>query len=152
MAHTLEKPKMSDLSLDGVLDIEDEFYASGYKDGQEQSAKEQFLEGKVFGLQTGFQRFLVVGYIQGLIQQWKQLDKPEISQHLEQLQQLVASIPTTNGDKEVEIYEKAVLKARNKVRVVATITKMSDKVLNLDNLIKEVGGTLQVSENLDDMW
>lgn len=143
---------MSDLNLDDVLDIEDEFYAKGYKDGQDQSAREQFLEGKIYGLQTGFQRFLVIGYIQGLLEEWRQLEKPEISAHLNQLAELIRSIPTSNGDKEVELYEKSVLKARNKVRVVAAITKTSEKVLILDNLIKEVGGSLQVSENLDDMW
>lgn len=143
---------MTDLTLDGVLDIEENFYAEGYKDGQEQSAKEQFLEGKVFGLQTGFQRFLVIGYIQGLIEDWKKLEDPSIASHLRQLEKFVDEIPVTNGDKEVEIYEKAVLKARNKVRVVATITKTSDRIVGLDNLIKEVGGSLQVSENLDEMW
>lgn len=143
---------MADLTLDGALDIEENFYAEGYKDGQEQSAREQFLEGKVFGLQTGFQRFLVVGYIQGLIKDWKKLENPIIEAHLRQLEKLVDEVPLTNGDKEVEIYEKAVLRARNKVRVVATITKSTDRVLGLDALIKDVGGNLQVSENVDEMW
>lgn len=143
---------MADITLDGILDVEDEFYAQGYQEGQDQSIKEQFVEGKIYGLQTGFQRFLVIGYIRGLLEDWKRLENPSISTHLDQLEKLVANIPTSNGDKEVEIYEKAVIKARNKVRVVATITKTNDKILNLDNLIKEVGGTLQVSENLDDMW
>lgn len=58
----------------------------------------------------------------------------------------------TNGDKEVAKYELAIGKARNKVRVLASITKSSEKIAKLDNLIKEVGGALQVSENVDEMW
>ncbi|SGZ48332.1 CIC11C00000005112 [Sungouiella intermedia] len=143
---------MDDLTLDEALDVEENFYAEGYRDGKEQSAKEQFLEGKVYGLQTGFQRFLLIGYIQGLIEEWRKDERPGISNHLDQLEKLVSEVPLTNGDAEVEIYEKAVLKARNKVRVIATITKTSNRVLGLDNLIKQVGGSLQVSENLDDMW
>lgn len=43
-------------------------------------------------------------------------------------------------------------KARNKLRVIANITKESLKIDNLDNLVKEVGGSLQVSEDQEDMW
>lgn len=143
---------MDDLNLDGALDIEDEFYAKGYRDGQEQSAREQFVEGKIFGLQTGFQRFLVVGYLQGLVGEWKKLENASVASHLAQLEKLVSDIPTSNGDHEVELYEKAVLKARNKARVVATITKTSEKIAALDRLVKEVGGLLQVSENVEEMW
>lgn len=141
-----------DISLDGVLSLEEDLYNSGYKEGQEQSAKEQFLEGKIYGLQTGFQRFLVVGYIQGLIEEWKQIETKPVIAHVAQLEEIMKEISYTNGDEDVEKYEKAVTKARNKLRVVATITKTSLKVAKLDSLIKEVGGSLQVSENLDEMW
>lgn len=143
---------MADITLDGALDLEQEYYLRGYKDGQEQSAKEQFLEGKIYGLQTGFQRFLVVGYIQELIEEWKQVEGKAVASHVARLEDMVRDIPLTNGDEEVERYEKAVSRARNKIRVVATITKCSQKVAKLDDLIKEVGGSLQVSENVDEMW
>lgn len=143
---------MEDITLDGVLDLENEFYEKGYKDGQRQITREQNLEGRIYGLQTGFQRFLVVGYIQGLIDEWAKLDQKNISLHLSQLQKLIDSIPMSNGDVEVEQYETAVTKARNKVRVVANITKTNDKIARLDDLIKEIGGSLQVSENLNEMW
>lgn len=143
---------MEDITLDGVLDLENEFYEKGYKDGQHQIVREQNLEGRIYGLQTGFQRFLVVGYIQGLIDEWTKLEQKNIELHLSQLQKLVDSIPKSNGDVEVEQYETAVNKARNKIRVVANITKTSDKIARLDDLIQEIGGNLQVSENLNEMW
>lgn len=143
---------MADITLDGVLDLEEKYYEEGYTEGQEKSVKDNHLEGKAYGLQTGFQRFLVVGYIQGLIEIWSKDDSKAVQNHLEQLKELVSDIPTTNGDKEVELYEQAIGKARNKVRVLGTITKTSEKVAKLDSLLKEVGGQLQVSENVDDMW
>lgn len=148
----VDYPAMADLSLDAVLDLEDEFYAKGYEDGQQQSSKEQYVEGKIYGLQTGFQRFLVVGYIQGLLAGWRKIDSKSVQLHLDQLEKLVSDIPLTNGDLDVEKYERAVVKARNKVRVVATLTKTGGSIANLDSLLKEVGGSLQVSENVDDMW
>ena len=54
--------------------------------------------------------------------------------------------------KKLKIMKKNIKKARNKLRVIASITKETWKIDSLDNLVKEVGGTLQVSENPDDMW
>lgn len=143
---------MEDVTLDGALNLENEFYERGYRDGQNQLTREQNLEGRIYGLQTGFQRFLVVGYIQGLIEEWVCLDQRNISTHLSQLKKLIDSIPLTNGDLEVEQYEIAITKARNKVRVVANITRTNEKIAKLDTLIKEIGGSLLVSENLNEMW
>lgn len=144
--------------LDDVLNLEDEYYKEGYKEGQEHSTKQQYVEGKEYGYQTGFQRFLVVGYIQGLVEHW-QLNlasygpnTKSLESHLSQLAELVQSIPTNNGDSEVEVYEKQLSKARNKLRVVAMLAKESWKIAKLDELVRDVGGQLQVSENPDDMW
>lgn len=143
---------MDHISLDEVLDLEDSYYKQGFQEGQTESVRSQFKEGKIYGLQTGFQRFLVVGYIEGMMSFWRSLDDSRITLHLAQLAEMVENIPTTNGDQEVEKYEKAVSRARNKIRVIATITKSNDRIAKLDSLLKEVGGSLQVSENMDEMW
>ncbi|CAH2354332.1 protein Lto1p [[Candida] railenensis] len=145
---------MADFDFDQVLNLEEEYYNEGFKEGQEFSTKEQYIEGKEYGYQTGFQRFVMVGYMKGLLESWRELENPSSSleNHLNQLESLINTIQLTNGDEEVAIYEKNISKARNKLRVIATLTKDSDKVNKLDELVKNVGGSLQVSENVDDMW
>ncbi|CAI5755610.1 unnamed protein product [Candida verbasci] len=142
------------LDTDEILNLEVENYEKGFKEGQLQSSRDELLEGKQYGYQTGFQRFLIVGYIQGLVEDWEtKIDQYEnVKSHLSQLRALIFNIPTVNDDKEVEIYEKNLLKARNKLRTIATVLKENWKINELDNLIKEVGGNLQVSEHLDEMW
>ncbi|CAK7894099.1 protein Lto1p [[Candida] anglica] len=151
---------MDDFDLDSVLNLEEEFYNEGFKEGQEFSTHQQYVEGKEYGYQTGFQRLLVIGYIQGLIIFWRKniskytttTSQKTLDSHLDQLENSVKNIPLTNGDKEVAEYEKIVAKARNKLRVVATLCKENEKIKGLDDLIKTVGGQLQVSENMDEMW
>lgn len=148
---------MSDIDIDNVLNLEEEQYELGFKEGQIQGTKDQYLEGKEYGYQTGFQRFLIIGYIQELMKFWlSHIDQynnsSSLRNHLNNLEDIMAQISITNGDKEVEDYEKNIKKARNKLRVIASITKETWKIDSLDNLVKEVGGTLQVSENPDDMW
>lgn len=144
---------MTDITLDGALDLEKELYLKGYEEGVSTAANEQFLEGKIYGLQTGFQRFLIVGYIEGLLQDWQlQNLTKQIQSHLDQLSKILDQIQTNNSDLSVATYEKAVNAARNKVRVIASLTKTTEKISSLDKLVDEVGGTLAVASNSDEMW
>ncbi|WPK23125.1 hypothetical protein PUMCH_000350 [Australozyma saopauloensis] len=149
----LTRTTMTDINLDTALEFENELYSQGYEEGKEAANNEQFLEGKIYGLQTGFQRFLIVGYMDGLLQEWrKDGHSKNIESHLNQLQKLLDKISNGNSDQSVADYERALSAARNKVRVIASITKTTDKIAGLDKMVQEVGGTLAVSSNPDDMW
>ncbi|KAL7662677.1 Essential protein Yae1 N-terminal domain-containing protein [[Candida] zeylanoides] len=144
---------MSSVNLDSLLDLEEEYYSQGLREGQARSTHTQYLEGKEYGYQTGYQRFLVVGYMRALAAEWSERpNSGSLATHLAQLRQMVADIPTSNDDAAVAQYEKAVTKARNKMRVVATLAGEGSRVQRLDELVREVGGELQVSENQDEMW
>ena len=86
---------------------------------------------------------------------WRKQDGKDIEKsmesHLNQLERLL-DVPMTNGDSEVAVYEKNVAKARNKLRVIATIRKDQARISKLDQLVDEIGGKLQVSANVDEMW
>ena len=102
---------MSDIDIDNVLNLEEEQYELGFKEGQIQGTKDQYLEGKEYGYQTGFQRFLIIGYIQELMKFWlSHIDQynnsSSLRNHLNNLEDIMAQISITNGDKEVEDYEK----------------------------------------------
>lgn len=144
---------MADINLDAALEVENVIYLKGYQEGVDAASNEQFLEGKIYGLQTGFQRFLIVGYIEELLHQWMLQDtQGRIKTHLDQASALIASITNENDDSLVAVYEKAVAALRNKVRVIAGITKTTDKIAGLDKLVQEVGGTMAVASNSDEMW
>lgn len=146
--------------MDKILNLEEDYYRQGYQEGQEFSTKQQYNEGKEYGYQTGFQRFLIIGYIQGLVSYWltnikdydTERENTSLRNHLAQLNDLIQDVPITNGMEEVKEFEKRITKSRNKLRVIASICKELWKVNKVDILMKEIGGQLQVSENVDDMW
>lgn len=147
------------IDTDDVLNIEEQYYEEGYEEGQRQSTFQQYREGKEFGYQTGFQRFLIVGYIKGLCQYWQEnithYDKSaikSITNHVDQVNSMINELKMTNGDSEVALFDKTVVKLRNKLRLLGSLTKENWKVNQVDQLIKEIGGQPQVSENVDDMW
>lgn len=146
--------------IENVLNLEDKYYDEGYRAGQGVSVQEQYLEGMEYGYQTGMQRFLIVGYMKGLIEYWKShlylyektVSLKTLENHLNQAASVLESISMANTEDAVREYEIAVLKSKNKIRVIANICKEQWKINNIDNFIKDVGGQLQASENLDDMW
>lgn len=144
---------MSDLNLDGALDLEQELYSKGYKEGEDAATNEQYLEGKIYGLQTGFQRFLIVGYFDGLLHEWRLQDTDgQLKPQLDQLENLLNKITNDNSNQSVAVYEKTMSAARNKVRVIASITKSTNKISALDSLVRDVGGALAVASDPNEMW
>lgn len=142
--------------LESVLELENDKYREGFSDGKNQPTREQFLEGREYGIQTGFQRALVVGYIKGLAQSWRthasECEARGFSGHLDQLDSLLDSITFSNEEDAVANYEKTIQKARNKLRLVANMAGQSWKVADLDRILGQVGGQMRVSTNSDEMW
>lgn len=56
--------------LDGLLSLEEDFYHEGYALGAADGARAGHLEGKAFGLEKGFEKFLEMGMIHGKATVW----------------------------------------------------------------------------------
>lgn len=142
--------------FDNILNLEEAYYNEGFIEGQQESTRKQFLEGKEYGYQTGFQRFLIIGYITGLIDVWEknidQYEQKSLKNHLDQLKVILEGIKLTNHDEDVEKYEKSLIKLRNKIRIITNLIKEQWKFKEVDDLVKEIGGIVQLNENVDDMW
>jgi hypothetical protein len=145
-----------DLDTDEVLNPELAHYHLGYEEGIQESSHQQLLEGREYGYQTGFQRFIIIGYIDGIVKHWRananKYDSKTLVGHLDQLQDFVRGISFSNDEEDVKNYETLLSKARNKVRLIANLVKESDKINKLDELVQEVGGNIHISENLEEMW
>lgn len=139
-----------ELDLDGVLDLEQEAYQRGYDEGVGELRKQNYVEGKQYGYQTGFQRFVIIGYLRGLVTRWQGNDK--VKPHVDKLEQLLNAITTGNDEKAVQLYEDNLNKARNKARVVALILGEPALVAGLDEMIRAVCGDLKLQQDPDDMW
>lgn len=142
-----------DIDVDEILNVEEEYYREGVEAGLAQAAADQYRDGLQYGYQTGFQRFLVVGYSRGLWEWWNHTygDNDRIMGHLKQLEAYLDEIDTSNEESVVEKYEKSVTKIRNKIRVIATVLKQPALTRSIDEVIG-IGGAVHLNENPDDMW
>lgn len=56
--------------LDSLLDLEDGFYQEGHDLGVEDGAQAGYIEGSVFAMEKGFERFLELGRLRGRALIW----------------------------------------------------------------------------------
>lgn len=104
------------------------FYKQGLREGQQQSTINSFIEGKEYGIQTGFQKFVLVGLVKGFVEQLEQQQvaregaqgatQAKESAHLQQLKELVAQLKPSNDYGDVVSNDKIINKVRNKLRLL----------------------------------
>ncbi|OJJ49537.1 hypothetical protein ASPZODRAFT_128016 [Penicilliopsis zonata CBS 506.65] len=58
--------------LDGLLDLEEDFYQEGYDLGAADGAQAGYTEGSVFGVEKGFEKFVELGRLYGKALVWTQ--------------------------------------------------------------------------------
>ncbi|KAH3678163.1 hypothetical protein WICPIJ_008921 [Wickerhamomyces pijperi] len=135
------------MDFDDVLNLEEQFYQDGFAYGQAQSALTSFKEGKEYGLQTAFQKYLLVGQIQGLFD-ILELTHIELStqaaNNIKQIKEFLTQITYDNDYGNVINTEKIITKIRNKMRVLVNLIPELDKkscnLSNMDELSRFIGG------------
>ncbi|MCJ1369489.1 hypothetical protein MMC20_000700 [Loxospora ochrophaea] len=61
---------MAQTALDSLLSLEDDFYQDGYRLGAEDGRRAGHIEGRAFGLERGFEKFMEMGRLHGRSSVW----------------------------------------------------------------------------------
>jgi len=68
--HLPERPDELDLDLDCLLNLEDDFYTSGHTQGLQDGLRQSRFESRVFGVEQGFLKGIVMGRLQARAKLW----------------------------------------------------------------------------------
>jgi hypothetical protein len=63
-------------SLDDLLNLEEDYYQEGYHLGEADGAHAGLVEGKLFGVEKGFQKAMSMGRLSGRAQVWRRRFQP----------------------------------------------------------------------------
>lgn len=126
---------------DRLLELEEQYYKEGFREGQNESLHDSFLEGKQFGLQVGFQRFVLINQIIGIcdIIDSLNLQNDLLNKNISVIRHLVNSIQMNNDEENVENLDKTLVKLKNKFRTV---------LLSFQRLRKDTPNNRQMSNHL----
>ncbi|KIM19838.1 hypothetical protein M408DRAFT_174435 [Serendipita vermifera MAFF 305830] len=91
-----------DIDLGDLVDLEQQFYDVGYKEGTEHGRVHGLIEGRALGKEKGFEMWEEVGFYLGFATTWKSLLEREqepnskLVSHLSHLMELAGSFPMYN--------------------------------------------------------
>ncbi|CCE62104.1 hypothetical protein TPHA_0B04350 [Tetrapisispora phaffii CBS 4417] len=106
--------------FDEVLKLEERFYKEGFEEGRRENLQHNYIEGKQFGLQVGFQRFILIGQMLGIcnVLTARYSTNAALMKSVESVRKLIESIKFDNDAENVENYEVTVVKLKNKFRII----------------------------------
>ncbi|KAI9706277.1 MAG: hypothetical protein M1820_004852 [Bogoriella megaspora] len=133
-------------TFDSLLELEDNFYQEGYKLGVEDGSRAGRVEGRLLGLEKGFEKYVTMGQYHGNVSVWQARvssdiplqfenkikqehllpplsSNPRLEKHLQTLYALVepASLPTQNTEEGVSEVDDRLKRAGAKAKVIETI-------------------------------
>lgn len=110
--------------------VTNRYYQDGYNQGLADGERAGRVEGRIFGLEKGFDKFLEFGTIQGRYSVWKArqestnpdptFSSPRLLKHVKQLGELVESVSTKNDEVSVEEFEDTLRRIKAKVRIISS--------------------------------
>ncbi len=163
------------LDSDLLLSPEQHFYNEGYKEGKAQSTEEDRKEGKELGIQTGFQRFILVGALRQMAEflfekimaestaspssdviviNGRKKSRLRMQKQLSEVTKLLSTfvdaesglVVASNSDADVESFRKIFKQARAKIRSLCSVTGYGRLYADVENSCLLVGKKIPVSD------
>lgn len=173
---------MSDTNIDfdSLLDLESQFYNESFHGALKQGEHHTNRDGKQFGIQTGYQRFILIGALnkinKTLIQiceskkssesttttQKKPLNYEKLEKSLTEIQKNIDSfysndklIKVSNVPEDVQFYEKNIKLIRSKIKSVYAQMGYKSLYPEIENACRSVAGDIpstQINGDQQDIW
>lgn len=123
--------------FEDLFSLEDNLYNEGYRQGVADGSHAGHLEGRAFGVEKGFEKYLAMGRLQGRTAIWLARSRPDdsksslpplpararLAKHLAALQDMVAShtLSTENSEDSVSDFDDRLRRANAKIKIIGRI-------------------------------
>ena len=111
--------------MESLVELESNFYQSGFEQGLEDGRRIGYLEGSLVGLEHSFHNLLSVGKIHGICQEW--VDDQRITETLRKraqlIVQLIEGLPLSNAEEKQIQFE-------HKIKLVFARFRQLDQSIN----------------------
>ena len=150
------------IDFDSLLNLEEDFYRQSYDDAFQIGQDHSTRDGKQFGIQTGFQRFILIGALktttERIIAEKKSIkatDDIKLEKHLKTLNDILevinsfysgTTVKTTNTVDDVNDYERKIKTIRSKLKTL--YAQLGEKSLfpELESLCKSTAREIPTTQ------
>lgn len=163
---------MNGINFDSLLDLEGEFYKESYNDALREGSEHTKKDGKLLGIQTGFQRFVIIGTLKRIndiflthIESNDKIDPERLQKNLKSLNEIQSKInafyeersqiiKSTNSPADVEFYESNLKFIRSKLKIIYLQLGYKSLYSQLESGCQNITGEINAThlENEGDMW
>ncbi|AMD19558.1 HCL593Cp [Eremothecium sinecaudum] len=142
------------MDIDSLINLEELNYKAGYENGRQEGLLHNLVEGKQFGLQVGFQRYVMLGQIKGICTAIASIvSEASIKKNINTVLEMIEQTPMDNEPQNVEVYEASLVKIRNKFRLILMLVNRNWKkednngisFESVESLYKIVSGQLKAA-------
>ena len=139
--------------FDSLLGLEDEFYKEGFDVGVKDGKRAGLIDGRLFGLENGFDKYVAMGKLHGRARVWAGR-VPSINKSAEQIESTQDGNPRGENNKVVARLDNPRL--RTNVRTLFALTEpgslatenSENAVTDFDDRLKRAEGKFKVIEKL----
>lgn len=137
------------MDFDQSLDLEETYYREGFEEGTRDGEKQGLIEGRIYGSELSYERFLALGLLYGKISIWKckYTNESRIMKHIAKVEELLISVPRTNDETlDGEEYDTIMGLAIGKMKVIASIcgeTSLVKQGIIMDSPSTEITADLE---------
>ncbi|KAJ4415647.1 hypothetical protein N0V82_007208 [Gnomoniopsis sp. IMI 355080] len=135
--------------FDDIINLEEKFYSDGHKAGVADGARAGRIEGRSFGIEKGYEKFVEAGRLYGKAVVWANRlpqAQPQAPASTEPQQQQQQQLPALSGGGGARL-EKNVLTLHALVEPETLSTENSDEAVNdFDDRVKRAQGKARVVE------
>lgn len=129
------------MDFDDALNLEESYQQVGQADGTRDGHKQGLIEGRVYGSEVSYERFLQVGKLYGRVTIWKMryAHDARVMRQIEKVEELLERIPRHNEHTaEGQDYESLLAAAVGKMRVVCSLC--GEESLVKQGIVAELSG------------
>ena len=138
------------------------YYQEGFTEGALDGEKAGLDEGRLFGLQKGFEKFVEAGRIQGRVAVWKAriprngttpsgaITNLRVVKHIQQLETIMSHLSTKNDEEDVEDVDESLKRARAKMKIICNMLGEKESKRSAGGATDAGGGEPNIEEGLLD--
>ncbi|CCA67751.1 hypothetical protein PIIN_01575 [Serendipita indica DSM 11827] len=111
-----------DVDLGDLVDLEQQFYDIGYKEGVNHGREHGLIEGRMLGKEKGFEIWEELGFYLGFAAVWLQILRSQSDSesrsvgHISHLLELIRAFPMHNPSKDHELNDFDIIGSLNRIR------------------------------------
>lgn len=145
----VQRTSQTFMDLDSSLNLEELYYQEGFTEGSRVGETQGLIEGRIYGSEISYERYLSLGLLYGKMSYWKAKHRgnSRMTIQLAKLAELLDSVPRNNDEaKEGQDYETTMRSALRKMKVISSLCGESSLVkqgIELDSNTAKISGDLE---------